>query len=477
MNICIFFVKIIKKFFNKSKMTEVFNKKNNFICVVSIDSRMNYSSNIVENHSVYVGMSADIIHPGHMNILKTASEYGQVTVGLLTDKAIASYKKIPLMTYEERFRVIEGIKYVDNIVMQETLDYSDNLRDLKPKYVVHGDDWTTGIQKETRKKVIKVLSEWGGELIEIPYTEGISSTSLKNKFDKTITTEDRRKSLKKALNIKDTLTFLDIHNALSAIIVENAIYEKNNLKLQFDGMWASSLTDSTAKGKPDIEAVDTSSRLATLNEVMEVTTKPIIYDGDTGGKPEHFTYTVQNLERLGVSAVVIEDKKGLKKNSLFGTDVKQEQDSIENFCEKIKVGINSKQTDEFMVIARIESLILGKGIEDALLRGRSYADSGANGVLIHSKDDSEELVFQFVENFKKDFDVPVIVVPTTYNHVTLDEFKKLGVDIVIYANHLLRSAYPAMLNTAEEILRFGRTQELEKKLMSVKEVINFIPTD
>ena len=458
-------------------MTEVFNKKNNFICVVSIDSRMNYSSNIVENHSVYVGMSADIIHPGHMNILKTASEYGQVTVGLLTDKAIASYKKIPLMTYEERFRVIEGIKYVDNIVMQETLDYSDNLRDLKPKYVVHGDDWTTGIQKETRKKVIKVLSEWGGELIEIPYTEGISSTSLKNKFDKTITTEDRRKSLKKALNIKDTLTFLDIHNALSAIIVENAIYEKNNLKLQFDGMWASSLTDSTAKGKPDIEAVDTSSRLATLNEVMEVTTKPIIYDGDTGGKPEHFTYTVQNLERLGVSAVVIEDKKGLKKNSLFGTDVKQEQDSIENFCEKIKVGINSKQTDEFMVIARIESLILGKGIEDALLRGRSYADSGANGVLIHSKDDSEELVFQFVENFKKDFDVPVIVVPTTYNHVTLDEFKKLGVDIVIYANHLLRSAYPAMLNTAEEILKFGRTQELEKKLMSVKEVINFIPTD
>ena len=458
-------------------MTQVFNKKNNFMCVVSIDSRMNYSSNIVENHSVYVGMSADIIHPGHMNILKTASEYGQVTVGLLTDKAIASYKKIPLMTYEERFRVIEGIKYVDNIVMQKTLDYSDNLRSLKPKYVVHGDDWTTGIQKETRKKVIKVLSEWGGELIEIPYTEGISSTSLKNKFDKTITTEDRRKSLKKALNIKDTLTFLDIHNALSAIIVENAIYEKNNLKLQFDGMWASSLTDSTAKGKPDIEAVDTSSRLATLNEVMEVTTKPIIYDGDTGGKPEHFTYTVQNLERLGVSAVVIEDKKGLKKNSLFGTDVKQEQDSIENFCEKIKVGINSKQTDEFMVIARIESLILGKGIEDALLRGRSYADSGANGVLIHSKDDSEELVFQFVEDFKKDFDVPVIVVPTTYNHITLDEFKKLGVDIVIYANHLLRSAYPAMLNTAEEILKFGRTQELEKKLMSVKEVINFIPTD
>lgn len=429
------------------------------------------------NHSVYVGMSADIIHPGHINILKTASEYGEVTVGLLTDKAIASYKKIPVMTYDERYKVVEGIKYVDNIVMQETLDYSDNLKNLKPKYVVHGDDWTTGIQKNTRKRVIEVLNGWGGELIEIPYTKGISSSSIKNKFDKTITTEDRRRSLKKALSIKDTLTFLDIHNPLSAIIVENSTYKKDGIDLQFDGMWASSLTDSTAKGKPDIEAVDTSSRLTTLNEVMEVTTKPIIYDGDTGGKPEHFTYTVQNLERLGISAVVIEDKKGLKKNSLFGTDVKQEQESIDNFCAKLKVGINSKKTDEFLIIARIESLILNKGIDDALLRGRSYASSGANGILIHSKEKSEELVFKFVKEFKKDFDIPITVVPTTYNHITLEEFRNLGVDIVIYANHLLRSAYPAMLNTAESILQFGRTEEIEDELMSVKEVINFIPSE
>ena len=422
-------------------------------------------------------MSADIIHPGHMNILKKASEYGQVTVGLLTDRAIATYKKVPLMNYEERFKVIEGIKYVNNVVKQETLDYSTNLKNLKPKYVVHGDDWTTGVQKETREKVLEVLKEWGGELIEVPYTEGISSSGLKNKLDKTITTEDRRKSLKKALGIKETLTFLDIHNALSGIIVENAIYKKNDVSFQFDGMWASSLTDSTAKGKPDIEAVDTTSRLNTLNEVMEVTTKPIIYDGDTGGKPEHFTYTVQNLERLGISAVVIEDKKGLKKNSLFGTEVKQEQDSIESFSEKIIVGNNSKKTDDFFIIARIESLILEKGLNDALKRAEAYATAGANGILIHSKDKSEKDIFSFVQTFKKNSDLPLVVVPTTYNHIKLNEFKEIGVDIVIYANHLLRSAYPAMLSSAEAILKNGRTSEIEDDLMSVKEIINFIPTN
>ena len=422
-------------------------------------------------------MSADIIHPGHMNILKKASEYGQVTVGLLTDRAIATYKKVPLMNYEERFKVIEGIKYVNNVVKQETLDYSTNLKNLKPKYVVHGDDWTTGVQKETREKVLEVLKEWGGELIEVPYTEGISSSGLKNKLDKTITTEDRRKSLKKALGIKETLTFLDIHNALSGIIVENAIYKKNDVSFQFDGMWASSLTDSTAKGKPDIEAVDTTSRLNTLNEVMEVTTKPIIYDGDTGGKPEHFTYTVQNLERLGISAVVIEDKKGLKKNSLFGTEVKQEQDSIESFSEKIIVGNNSKKTDDFLIIARIESLILEKGLNDALKRAEAYATAGANGILIHSKDKSEKDIFSFVQTFKKNSDLPLVVVPTTYNHIKLNEFKEIGVDIVIYANHLLRSAYPAMLSSAEAILKNGRTSEIENDLMSVKEIINFIPTN
>ena len=431
----------------------------------------------MENPKVYVGMSADLIHPGHMNILKVANSYGDVTVGLLTDKAISTYKKLPIMNFEDRFQVISNIKFVNNVIEQKTLDYTENLRNLKPKYVVHGDDWTTGIQKNIRKSVIEVLKEWNGELIEVPYTEGISSTSIKNQLKNTITTEDRRKSLRNMLHNKDTLTFLDIHNALSAIIVENASIAKNNKKIEFDGMWASSLTDSTAKGKPDIEAVDTSSRLNTLNEVMEVTTKPIIYDGDTGGKPEHFVYTVQNLERLGISSVVIEDKKGLKKNSLFGTDVSQEQESVEEFCKKIKVGNDSKNTEDFLIIARVESLILDKGLEDALFRAYKYAEAGAGGILIHSKDKTEDLVFKFIKDFKDNSNLPIIVVPTTYNHVTIDQFKEVGVDVVIYANHLLRSSYPAMMNTAENILKFGRTMEIENELMSVKEIINFIPSE
>ncbi len=431
----------------------------------------------MENPKVYVGMSADLIHPGHMNILKVASTYGDVTVGLLTDKAISTYKRLPIMNFEDRFEVISNIKFVNNVIEQRTLDYTENLKNLKPKYVVHGDDWTTGIQKNIRKKVIEVLKEWEGELIEVPYTEGISSTSIKNQLSKSITTEDRRKSLRNMLHNKDTLTFLDIHNALSAIIVENTSTTKNNKKLEFDGMWASSLTDSTAKGKPDIEAVDTSSRLNTLNEVMEVTTKPIIYDGDTGGKPEHFVYTVQNLERLGVSSVVIEDKKGLKKNSLFGTDVSQEQESVKEFCKKIKVGNDARNTEDFLIIARIESLILDKGLEDALFRAYKYAEAGAGGILIHSKDKTEDLVFKFIKDFKANSNLPIIVVPTTYNHVTIEQFKEIDVDVVIYANHLLRSSYPAMMNTAENILKFGRTMEIENELMSVKEIINFIPSE
>lgn len=424
---------------------------------------------------VYVGMSGDVIHPGHINILKIAESYGEVIVGLLTDKAISSYKKVPLMSYEERYIVLSGIKHISKIIKQETLDYTSNLTKLKPKYVVHGDDWKSGIQKETREKVVKTLEKWGGELIEVPYTEGISSASLKDKLAKKITTDERRASLRSKINKKDTLRFLDIHNALSSLIIENTGIVKDGKEIEFDGMWASSLTDSTAKGKPDIEAVDTSSRINTLNDVMEVTTKPIIYDGDTGGKVEHFRYTVQNLERIGVSAVVIEDKKGLKRNSLFGTDVPQEQEEVEIFSEKIKMGNLSKKTDEFMIIARIESLILNKGLKDALHRAEKYCEAGANGILIHSKEENPDDIINFAKSFKNNYDIPLVVVPTTYNQIKVEELSSLGIDIVIFANHLLRSAYPAMLNTAKQILKNGRSHEIEKDLMSVKDIISFIP--
>ncbi len=423
---------------------------------------------------VYVGMSADIVHPGHINILKEASKLGKVTVGLLNDKAISSYKKIPFMSFEQRRAVVEGIKYVSETVEQKTLDYTDNLKQIKPHYVVHGDDWKNGIQKTIRQKVIDVLGEWNGELIEIPYTEGISSTSIRKNIKENITTEQRRGMLYRLLSSKNSLRFLDIHNALSGIVIENAFFEKGGDTLEFDGMWGSSLTDSTAKGKPDIEAVDTTSRLITLNEILEVTTKPIIYDGDTGGKPEHLVFTVKNLERIGVSAIVIEDKKGLKKNSLFGNDVFQEQEDIEVFSKKISHAVGAKKTEEFFVIARIESLILDKGIDDALIRAEAYLKAGSDGILIHSKSKSEKEVFKFIEKYKTVSNKPLVVVPTTYNHIPFNEFENAGVNIVIYANHLLRSSYPAMSETANKILKFGRTYEFENELMPIKEIINFI---
>lgn len=420
---------------------------------------------------VYVGMSADLIHPGHMNILKEASKYGNVIVGLLTDKAIASYKRLPALTYDQRKEIISNIKHVFTVIPQHTLDYTENLKAYKPDYVVHGDDWKQGVQKEVRQKVINTLSKWGGELIEIPYTKGISSTQLHNSLKEIGTTpEIRQKKLRRLIENKSIVRILEAHNGLTGIIAETVSYDNN----EFDGIWMSSLTDSTAKGKPDIELID---RYSTLNDVLEVTTKPIILDGDTGGKPEHFAFTVKTLERLGVSAVIIEDKVGLKKNSLFGTDVKQTQDSIEGFSKKIKIGKSSLVGEDFMIIARIESLILKAGLEDALKRAKAYIDAGVDGVMIHSKEEDPTEIFNFCDEYKKfDKQVPLVVVPSSYNSVTEDILIEKGANIVIYANHLLRSAYPAMVKTAESILKNKRSKEAsDDYCMSIKEILNLIP--
>ena len=372
---------------------------------------------------VYVGMSADIIHPGHLNVLNVAATYGAVTVGVLTDNAIASYKRVPFMSFEQRAEIIENIKTVGNVVRQETLDYEDNLRTLKPDFVVHGDDWKEGVQRLTRQNVINVISEWGGELIEVPYTEGISSTQLNEAIKNLgITPQYRLASLRRLLNAKYSIRLLEVHNALSGLIVENVKITVDDEERQFDGMWGSSLTDATAKGKPDIELVDVSARMVTLEEIFEVTTKPLIYDVDTGGQIEHFAYTVRTLERLGVSAVIIEDKTGLKKNSLFGTDVHQTQETIENFCAKISSGKKAQVTDEFMLIARIESLILDAGMDDAVKRAKAYLLAGADGIMIHSrkKDSSEILEFCKIYNtFGKD--KTLVAVPSSYNMIFENE--------------------------------------------------------
>jgi|TARA_B110000444_G_scaffold253700_1_gene285002 phosphoenolpyruvate phosphomutase / 2-hydroxyethylphosphonate cytidylyltransferase len=426
---------------------------------------------------VYVGMSVDLIHEGHINIIKEAAKLGTVTVGLLTDKAIASYKRLPYMPYDNRKLIISEIKGVHNVVKQHTHSYKENLLDLKPDYVVHGNDWREGSQKEVRAEVIDTLGQWGGELVEIPYTKNISSSILNKNIKEIGTTPNIRLSLlKRLLKAKPLIRLNEAHNGLSGLITEKTKIEENGRIIEFDAMWSSSLTDSTAKGKPDIEAIDMTSRMSTVNDIFEVTTKPMIFDADTGGKIEHFSFTVKSLERLGVSAVVIEDKIGLKKNSLFGNDVKQTQDSIENFQHKISEGKKSQVTDDFMIIARIESLILEAGMEDALLRSKKYIDAGADAIMIHSKHKNPDEIFEFCEKYKSFKNgIPLMVVPSSFNIVNEEEWQERGVNIVCYANHMLRSAYPAMLDVAKSILKNKRSYEANDKCISISEILNLIP--
>ncbi len=432
----------------------------------------------MEKKTVYVGMSADMIHPGHLNIIKEACKLGSVTVGVLTDAAIASYKRLPYLNYEQRAEIVANIKGVDRVVPQTTLDYVPNLRELKPDYVVHGDDWKEGVQQKTRQRIIEAMAEWGGKVIDIPYTQGISSTAMNQRLKEIGTTpEIRLKRLRRLIGAKKIVRILESHNGLTGLIIENTSVEVNGIKQEFDGMWASSLTDSTSKGKPDIEAVDITTRLHDLNDELEVTTKPIIFDGDTGGKMEHFVFTVRTLERLGVSAVIIEDKVGLKQNSLFGTDAVQTQDTIENFCNKIKAGKNAQITEDFMVIARIESLIAGKPVSDALERAYAYVTAGADAIMIHSKNKDGMDIKAFCEAFRqKNQGTPIVAVPTTYNQFTEEELASWGINVVIYANHMLRSAYPAMLGCAKSILAHGRSLEASNDYcMPIKEILELIP--
>lgn len=428
---------------------------------------------------VYVAISADILHHGHINLIKNASEYGDLTVGVLTDEAIATYKRLPVLDYEERSFIISNISGVKNVIAQSTLDYTPNLEKIKPDYVVHGDDWVDNNLKGTRSKVIETLEKWGGQLIEIPYTKGVSVDKLNETVKETTSMpEVRRAKLKKLLNLKPIVKVMEAHNGLSALVVENAKVVKEDKIETFDAMWLSSLTDSTAKGKPDIELVDMTSRLKTIDEIMEVTTKPIILDGDTGGEIEHFVFNVRTLERIGVSAVIIEDKIGLKKNSLFGTEVKQTQDTIEHFSQKISSAKKALTTKDFMIIARIESLILKQGMDDAINRAKAYVDAGADGIMIHSRESEPDEIFEFCELFREFApDLPLVVVPTSFNKVYEDEFAKRGVNIVIYANHLIRSAYPAMMNTAETILENNRCYEVDESCLPIKEILTLIPDE
>jgi len=425
---------------------------------------------------VYIAFSVDILHEGHINILKKAAQHGEVLVGLLTDIAIGLYKSLPHFNYEKRKLIIESVKYVSNVVPQDTLDYTKNLKKYKPHYVVHGDDWKNGFQKSIRLKVIRTLKLWNGKLIEPKYTSDISSGKIKKTVFATGTTPEIRKSkMKRLIMSKKIVRILETHSPIAGLILEKLSHKAKNEISEFDGMWSSSLTDSILRGKPDNGSVEYSTRIDWINQIFEVTTKPMIFDGDNGGRIEHIRYTVNYLERIGVSAIIIEDKVGLKKNSLFKNQKDAKQDSIKDFSKKITAACKAKVSEDFMVIARIESFILGKNLSDALKRAEAYSKAGADAILIHSKENTPKQIFSFAKKFiKSKFYKPMVAVPSSYSKTNEAQLIKAGFKVVIYANHMQRAAYPAMQNAALTILKNKRSFELENKISSVNDVINLI---
>ena len=433
----------------------------------------------VESRTVYMCFATDILHSGHIAILKKAKRLGKLMIGVLSDKAVAGYKRFPLLPYEERRAMLESLAGVSQVVEQRTLSYRENLETFQPDFVVHGDDWDSGFQKPIRDEVVSVLASYGGRLVEFPYAQDEKYQALELRARANLSLPDVcRARLRKAIEMKGIISAMEAHSGITGLIVENTVVYQNGAARQFDAMWVSSLCDSTAKGKPDIELVDMTSRFRTIDDIMEVTTKPIIFDGDTGGLTEHFVYTVRSLERMGVSMVIIEDKTGLKKNSLFGSDVEQTQDSIENFSAKIVAGKRAQKTKDFMICARIESLILERGMEDALKRAFAFVKAGADAIMIHSRKHDPEEIFTFVERFRaEDRTTPLVVVPTAFNSVTEEEFKARGVNVVIYANQLTRTGFPAMQNAAKTILEHHRAQECDTLCMPIRDIITLIPEE
>ncbi|MDO5823950.1 phosphoenolpyruvate mutase [Methanobrevibacter sp.] len=429
-----------------------------------------------DNPIVYTCFCTDVIHDGHLNLINEAKKYGDVVVGVLCDSEMVKYNRFPLKTTEERMELVKGLPDVKKVIVQDKIMYDDVVRELRPDYIIHGDNWVEDSMKVIRKNIISVLEEYGGELIEVPYTFNEKIQKIDRQMrEKLAMPELRRARLRKLLKIVPVVKTIEVHSGLTGLIAEKTVIADDEQIDQFDAMWISSLCDSTEKGKPDIELVDMTSRFRTINDIMEVTTKPIIFDGDTGGIAEHFVYTVRSLERMGVSAVIIEDKIGLKKNSLFGTEVEQTQDEIEHFCEKISAGKNAQISDDFMIIARIESLILEQGMEDALKRAFAFRDAGADGIMIHSRRKEPDEILEFCDKFRaKDSETPIVVVPSSFNTITEEELTAHGVNIVIYANQLLRAAFPAMQNAAKSILKHHRAHEIDEELLSIKKIITLI---
>jgi phosphoenolpyruvate mutase len=431
----------------------------------------------MKNKIVYVGLTADPLHHGHINIIREASKLGDLYIGLLTDSAIAPNKRLPFLTWHQRKKIVENIVGVKMVIAQDEWDYAPTIRTLKPDIMVHGTDWLDGPLAPFRARALEALGSYGGDLVEIPYTKDVSSSAIQSfQFQNGILGEVRTNSLKRLIVAKDIVRILEAHNPLSGILVEESFIDVNGIRKEFDGMWSSSLTDSTSRGLPDTEALSLNWRINNISDIFAVTTKPLIIDADTGGQIDHFELAVRQMDKLGISACIIEDKKGLKRNSLLGNSVEQTIEDPKIFSKKIEVGRNARINPNFMVIARIESLILDRGIDDAIERAFLYTDAGADGIMIHSRMTTPNETFEFAEIYRKKFpDVPLVIVPTTFNSVNEQQLVNVGFNVVIYANHMLRAAVPAMRRAAEGILRNGRSKEIEGDIEKMSSILSLIP--
>ena len=416
--------------------------------------------------TVYVGITGDIIHPGIINIIQKGAKYGRLIVGLLSNEAIATHKRIPYLTYEQRKAVIENIKGVSEVVPQEEWSYVPNLLKLKPDYIIHGDDWKTNYLKGIREEVFEVMKKIGGEVIEIPYTKGINSSQL---FESTtnngITAVQRLQSLRQLMNYKPIIRIMEANSGLSGLIIENLKVEKEDGIQRFDGIFIN-LLDSNPLGISEQESSTFTSKLNTVTDILECTTKPIIYGGYTSDNYENVTFTIEKLELMGISAIIIEDKF---KN-------KQELCNEDEFCLKIKEGKKAQTNPDFMIIAGIKELILGKNIDDALKKALTSIKAGADGILISSNQKNGDDIKEFCLKLRKENkNIPIVLIPTAYDQFTEKEFAEWGANIIIYVDYLKKATYPAMKKCAETILKSERSLEVNEMCMPIKEILNLIP--
>jgi len=402
--------------------------------------------------TVYVGMVGDMLHVGHINILKTAARLGRVTVGVLTDRAVVGYKRLPLLAFEDRVRVVESIADVAAVVPQKTLSYVENLRALRPDYVVHGDDWRYGDQvSRARAEVIATLGEWGGELVEVAYTKGISSTAIhRSGAADALFSGTRQGRLRRLLAAKPTLRIVEAHSGLSAKIA--AEVRGPDGATGFDAVWQSGLTDAIHRGKSDGGAVDRGRRLQAVEEILDAGPLPLIYDGRAAGRPETVFDLTRALDKAGVSALCLGDRSDPDRTGpeMSPAETVAQIEAVRAACP----------TGAVMAISRIVVAAPGNGgsgaLDRALDRALALLEAGSDAVMFDSAADTAEPILDIAARLRRQRrDVPLFAAQSDRWGAPIHRFENAGIDAVVYETHLLRATVAPMRRAATALLAEG----------------------